>query len=386
MKRLNRLSESLTSHCEHAHINRALEVAVKAGEGKQKNLNHAFWSIRDWHTFSETLKEHLSGRNDAATKAVRAILGEMRIKGKHAFGPEDFIIIDRSAESGVLKGRAIFQNMKRDFDISPKNVVYVSQNSLVASTEGESPQWVYFHEYAVRMAKAHRETDLGSDIISCEKKVLCMNNKVRPHRLATVLSARAALGDDLVFSWQNSNALFSDDEVIRQAATHFPQSMKLDIGQLSFAHPSFQGSRGDAVGLPEEISQRCYLHLVPESDFLHWSDRFTEKVLKPMIARRPFLVMGPAGVLATMRKAGFKTFEGIIDESYDAERNHQNRLNMIIAETQRIHQGSMTDFLCACKEVIEFNNQFLRFKLKDHIYSVFERGLGAAVKRAIHGI
>lgn len=78
MKQLNRLGESLISHCEHAHINKALEVAVKAGEGKRKNLNHAFWSIRDWHTFSETLKAQLPGRDDAATKAVVAILGEMR--------------------------------------------------------------------------------------------------------------------------------------------------------------------------------------------------------------------------------------------------------------------------------------------------------------------
>lgn len=77
MKQLNRLGESLTSHCEHVHINEAMEVAVKAGEGKQRNLNHAFWSIRDWHTFSETLKEHLAERNDPATKAVREILKEM---------------------------------------------------------------------------------------------------------------------------------------------------------------------------------------------------------------------------------------------------------------------------------------------------------------------
>lgn len=78
MKQLNRLGESLTSYCDHSHINEAMKAAVKAGEGKRKNLNHAFWSIRDWHAFVETLNGRLAGKSDSETKAVKAILEDMK--------------------------------------------------------------------------------------------------------------------------------------------------------------------------------------------------------------------------------------------------------------------------------------------------------------------
>ena len=43
----------------------------------------------------------------------------------------------------------------------------------------------------------------------------------------------------------------------------------------------------------------------------------TEKILKPIFARRPFLVSANPGMLETLKGYGFKTFDKWFDESYD---------------------------------------------------------------------
>jgi len=44
---------------------------------------------------------------------------------------------------------------------------------------------------------------------------------------------------------------------------------------------------------------------------------FSEKEAKPIIAQRPFIIFGARGQLKAFRSLGFKTFDDVIDESYD---------------------------------------------------------------------
>ena len=44
---------------------------------------------------------------------------------------------------------------------------------------------------------------------------------------------------------------------------------------------------------------------------------FSEKEAKPIIAKRPFIIFGACGQLKAFRSLGFRTFESVIDESYD---------------------------------------------------------------------
>lgn len=59
------------------------------------------------------------------------------------------------------------------------------------------------------------------------------------------------------------------------------------------------------------------IELVTETE----TDMFfiTEKIIKPIQAKIPFVVIGSYKFLYNLRKLGFKTFDSIIDESYDQE-------------------------------------------------------------------
>ena len=62
----------------------------------------------------------------------------------------------------------------------------------------------------------------------------------------------------------------------------------------------------------------------------------SEKVLKPMAFRQPFVVWGLQGYLKWLRTWGFETFNNCIDESYDLEEDNEKRLEMVVKEVDRL--------------------------------------------------
>jgi hypothetical protein len=62
----------------------------------------------------------------------------------------------------------------------------------------------------------------------------------------------------------------------------------------------------------------------------------TEKTLRPIACGKPFILAATAGSLQYLRNYGFETFDGLIDESYDAILDSGERLDAIVKEMKRI--------------------------------------------------
>ena len=108
------------------------------------------------------------------------------------------------------------------------------------------------------------------------------------------------------------------------------------------------------------MMSRAFLHVVNETVFYENFNHLTEKVFKPIVLNRPFVLTSTPGSLAYLRSYGFKTFSKWIDESYDQEPDHQKRLDMIAAEVQRIHSLSITELKQMYKEmrpVLDWNRE-----------------------------
>jgi hypothetical protein len=54
----------------------------------------------------------------------------------------------------------------------------------------------------------------------------------------------------------------------------------------------------------------------------------TEKTAKPIWAKRLFVMFGTPGFLKKLHELGFKTFDHVIDESYDSMLNAQQNEDM----------------------------------------------------------
>jgi len=79
--------------------------------------------------------------------------------------------------------------------------------------------------------------------------------------------------------------------------------------------------------VPEHYSQ-SYCNIVVETHFDVDNSKgtfLTEKTFKPIKHGQPFVIVGPPGSLAQLRLLGYRTFDHVIDNSYDLETNNTKR-------------------------------------------------------------
>jgi hypothetical protein len=105
--------------------------------------------------------------------------------------------------------------------------------------------------------------------------------------------------------------------------------------------------------------QNTYLSLITET-WWHSESMFhcTEKTFKAMFYKHPFIMVSTRGFLRNLRKLGYKTFHGIIDESYDTEPDSATRMGKILNEMVRIcnfNEQQLQDFKTRCLPIVEHN-------------------------------
>lgn len=107
--------------------------------------------------------------------------------------------------------------------------------------------------------------------------------------------------------------------------------------------------------LPLKIYNKTAYSIVMET----WSDNrysfFTEKIAKPLIGRRLFVVISGQHFLRNLRQLGFKTFDGIIDESYDSILDSQTRWAKAIEQTEWLCQQPQEKILSQIAPIVIHN-------------------------------
>ena len=82
----------------------------------------------------------------------------------------------------------------------------------------------------------------------------------------------------------------------------------------------------------------------------------TEKTCRAIACKHPFLLVAGEGSLSYLKRYGFKTFEPIIDESYDQEKDLQKRMHMIVKQMHEINNLKDTQ-LKKLKAIAEYNHK-----------------------------
>jgi hypothetical protein len=85
------------------------------------------------------------------------------------------------------------------------------------------------------------------------------------------------------------------------------------------------------------------IEVVLETLFDDTRQHLTEKTLRAIACGQPFMLVATPGSLKYLRDYGFKTFDGLIDESYDCITDPLQRLLAIVSEMNRIRSLSATD-------------------------------------------
>ena len=88
----------------------------------------------------------------------------------------------------------------------------------------------------------------------------------------------------------------------------------------------------------------------------------TEKSIKPMWFKHPFVVLGAKHYMKTLRDFGYRTFHPYIDESYDEQSDDVLRLQMVVAEVNRLSKFSnqqWLDWKSNVADIVEHNYKWI---------------------------
>jgi hypothetical protein len=131
------------------------------------------------------------------------------------------------------------------------------------------------------------------------------------------------------------------------------------------------------------IWQRSFVHVVNETVFYEPKLHLTEKIFKPIVARRPFVLSAAPGNLAYLRSYGFKTFDRWWDESYDDSLDADQRLDAIVKILVELCAKpfcEIKNMLVDMQAVLDFNHRHLYGAFRNRIVNELVDGFDACVR------
>jgi hypothetical protein len=114
------------------------------------------------------------------------------------------------------------------------------------------------------------------------------------------------------------------------------------------------------------VYEKIAVEVVCETNTWHSSFFITEKVLRPMYYRRPFVVVGSRHYLQNLKNMGFRTFDNVFDNTYDMETGMVRVDHIFNMLEHKLFAISGNELLEKCKSDIEHNYSLLMEIGKKH--------------------
>lgn len=142
-----------------------------------------------------------------------------------------------------------------------------------------------------------------------------------------------------------------------------------DVEELSIANN--MGSVLDSYAYLEDKGPRIS-HIVPWSIYNHslysivsetnWCDYLflSEKTAKALLTQRIFVFFGSAGTLEFIRLLGFRTFDEILDETYDSIQEDQDRFNRAWQQVLALYHAEPYEMYRRCRDIVAHNYKHIQ--------------------------
>ena len=111
--------------------------------------------------------------------------------------------------------------------------------------------------------------------------------------------------------------------------------------------------------VPISIYNQTAYSIVAETNYENHYSFFTEKIVKPILAERLFLVFSGQHYLRNLRRLGFKTFDGIIDESYDNVEDTNLRFQLIFKQMEYLFATPQEEVLQQIHNIVQHNKRVM---------------------------
>jgi len=130
--------------------------------------------------------------------------------------------------------------------------------------------------------------------------------------------------------------------------------------------------------------QETQIEIVLETLFDDSRWHLTEKILRPIACGHAFILAGTPGSLKYLRKYGFRTFHGLIDETYDSILDPVQRLTTIAQEMKRLSNldENQKNLIFSQLKTIACENRerFFSMEFQQQVIDEFRQNFDSAMK------
>lgn len=161
----------------------------------------------------------------------------------------------------------------------------------------------------------------------------------------------SGLEDSIYFTYYKSI-----DQIEKLGSWNFVNVKKhTDKGLLQLVVTNDQQVVNRYSVIPVDIYNDSYYSIVSETTSFNSFNQYTEKIAKPIVAKRLFVVFAGQYYLKNLRSLGFKTFDGIIDESYDLEPDREKRFKLAWQQVEILCNTDPKKIINLCQPILNYN-------------------------------
>jgi hypothetical protein len=252
--------------------------------------------------------------------------------------------------------------------------VFVSGNSAAANIPG----FVYFVDFELWYYQrniAHEPLPVHNE--SREREFTVLNRLHKSWRASIMTDMlRTHILDNSYWSYCETGELGTDNPI---QLDEFPQ-LRYDTTKFLAAGPYVsdeleQNERNDHSMLVGKYYTNAYCNIVVETHFdadqCHGTF-LTEKTFKPIKHGQMFFIAGPAGSLQVLRDMGYRVFDDILDNSYDAYVSSTMRWEML-RDAIKQAQDNLPELFERARADIQHNQRLFAETKTERLNSLLEK-------------
>lgn len=262
-----------------------------------------------------------------------------------------------------------FDNIKKElnrFELNENNLILLDSNQNFSNIDNEFKIFTTLHFIVICNYQPNEKNGLNyiselptkSEVLELThrpKHFMCLNrNSQRPHRYyLSLFFEKNKLYDkalySLLFPLHDNN--FKKLNYLEEYKKAVSVKIPLEIDTQNRIE-TLQGFHTGNTFLKQNYLD-SYFNIVTETCFEDGQIFLTEKIIKPLLGLQPFLVVSSPNYLKKLKELGFKTFDGIWDESYDTILDNEDRLIKIFDLITEISEWSLEECEKKYKSVLD---------------------------------
>ena len=270
-----------------------------------------------------------------------------------------YLILNHECESFTQMFFDRLYSFLKNSALPPSKIIY-----MVGAADADREYQIYVKKYdlpknqQIRIMKSfhvYKRFQFNLNDFKCdptvkkEKKFLSLNRVGKIHRamLVGLLSYYDLIDQGFVSLGVDKNEMPKTIEEIKNSLPVIHHGVLPGIQKIIDRLPlkiddiDLKVNRFETNSLPRSFYEKSYFSLVSSTFALKIDEPsvgFTEKEIKPILYKHPFIIYNLPGALKSLREMGFLTFSKWFDESYDNEIDDIKRLSMIVLEIKRLSE------------------------------------------------